>query len=154
MAAALAARADDLTDVKQLQAAGELPQALERARTAPEPRPMALRFVEGVILMDLKRDAEALALFRRLTEDYPELPDPYNNIALLEARAGRLEPARLALETALRNDPSHVLARANLGEIHLRLAAAAFERAAAAAPADPALQRRLRLVRELLAAGR
>ncbi len=154
LVAAALARADDLADVKQLQAAGELPQALERARQAAEPRPMALRFLEGVILLDLKRDAEALAVFRRLTEDYPELPDPYNNIALIEARAGHLEQARLALETALRNDPSHVLARANLGEIHLRLAAQAFERAASAAPGDAALQRRLRLVRELLAAGR
>ncbi len=154
LAAASLVRADDLADVRKLVAAGDLPKALERARQSPEPRPAALRFQEGVILMDLRRDAEALAQFRRLTEDYPELPDPYNNIALIEARAGRLEEARLALETALRNDPSHVLARANLGEIHLRLAAAAFERAASEAPADAALQRRLRQVRDLLAAGR
>ncbi len=154
LAVASFVRADDLADVRQLVAAGDLPKALERARGAPEPRTAALRFQEGVILMDLRQDGDALAVFRRLTEDYPELPDPYNNIALIDARAGRLEEARVALETALRNDPSHVLARANLGEIHLRLAAAAFERAASAAPADAALQRRARQVRDLLAAGR
>lgn len=154
LAAASLVQADDLADVKRLVAAGDLPQALDRARQAPEPRPLALRFLEGVILMDLRRDADALAQFRRLTEDYPELPDPYNNIALIDARAGRLEEARLALETALRNDPTHVIARINLGEIHLRLAAAAFERAAAEAPADAALQRRARQLRDLLAAGR
>lgn len=111
-----------------------------------------LRFLRGVALMDLQRNAEAMSWFERLTQDHPELPDPFNNIALLHVRAGRLEPARQALETALRNDPSYRVARANLGLVHLMLAVQAWEQVAAAGPVDPQLTRRLEGARALLAA--
>ncbi|MFY9510579.1 MAG: tetratricopeptide repeat protein, partial [Rubrivivax sp.] len=112
----------------------------------------ALRFQLGVILLDLQRDVPAMDVFQRLTEDFPELPEPFNNIALLHARAGQLEQARQALEMALRNNPALVAARQNLGDIHLRLALQAWEAVALALPADAALQRKLKLSRELLAA--
>jgi tetratricopeptide (TPR) repeat protein len=111
-----------------------------------------LRFLRGVALMDLQRNAEALAWFERMTQDLPELPDPFNNIALLHVRAGRLEPARQALETALRNDPSYRVARANLGLVHLMLAVQAWEQVSAGGPVDPQLTRRLEGARALLAA--
>ena len=120
---------------------------------AAQPRDAQLRFLLGVALMDLGRDTEALAHFTRMAQDYPELPDPYNNIALLQARAGRLEAARQALETALRNDPSHRAARLNLGQVHLMLAVQAWELAAAEGPLDTALLRRLEMVRALLLNG-
>ena len=101
--------------------------------------------------MDLRRDEEALGHFTRMTQDYPELPDPQNNIALLHARAGRLEQARQALETALRNDPTHRAARTNLGHVHLLLAVQAWELVAAEGPLDTALLRRLEALRALLA---
>lgn len=109
-----------------------------------------LRFLRGVALMDLRRDAEALAWFERMTQDLPELPDPFNNIALLHVRGGRLEPARQALETALRNDPSFRVARANLGLVHLMLAVQAWDQVAASGPVDPQLARRLEGARALL----
>jgi len=110
-----------------------------------------LRFLRGVALMDLRRDADALAWFERMAQDHPELPDPFNNIALLHVRGGRLEPARLALETALRNDPSYRVARANLGLVHLMLAVQAWELVSASGPVDPQLARRLEGARALLA---
>lgn len=133
-------------------ARGEAAEALARAQAAgtAQPRDAQLRFLQGVALMDLKRDEEALALFTRMSQEYPELPDPQNNIALLHARAGRLELARQALETALRNDPSHRLSRANLGQVYLMLAVQAWEHVAAVGPLEPALQRRLEAVRALL----
>lgn len=129
-----------------------LQQAAEAAAAAPQNA--SLRFRHGLALLDLKRDDEALQVFERLTQDFPELPEPYNNIALLHVRAGRLEPARLALEAALRNDPAHALARRNLGDVYLLLALQAWEAAAEALPADRALQQRLTLARELAAAAR
>jgi Tfp pilus assembly protein PilF len=103
------------------------------------------------VLMDMGRDADALALFTAMAQQYPELPDPYNNIALLHARAGRLEQARQALDVALRNDPTHRTARANLGQVHLMLAVQAWEQAASAGTLDAALLRKLEAARALLA---
>lgn len=142
------------SEVSAMMARGEHPAALERASRAAsaDPRDAQARFLVGVVLMEVGRDAEALAHFEAMVETWPELADPFNNIALLHARGGRLEPARVALERALRNDPRHAMARANLGQVHLMLAAQAWEAALAAggAAADPQLPRRLAAVRELL----
>lgn len=144
--------ADEVAELRAMLARGEIEAALKRAQaaTAARPRDAQLRFLQAVALMDLKRDDEALTLFTQLSQEYPELPDPQNNIALLHARAGRLEQARQALETALRNDPSHRLSRTNLGQVHLMLAAQAWEQAAATGPLEPALRRRLEAVRALI----
>ncbi|KPF44371.1 hypothetical protein IP87_13665 [beta proteobacterium AAP121] len=148
-----ALHANELDEVRALLARGEPAAALKRAEAgvAAQPRDAQLRFVLGVALMDLRRDGEALAHFNRMAQDYPELPDPHNNIALLHARAGSLEMARQALETALRNDPGHRTARINLGQVHLMLAVQAFEAASADGPLDAPLLRRLEAVRALLA---
>lgn len=144
--------ADEFGELRALLARGEAATALPRLEkaTAADPRDVQMRFLLGVALMDLRRDAEALAHFSGMAQDYPELPDPQNNIALLHARAGRLEQARQALETALRNDPTHRAARTNLGQVHLLLAVQAWELAAAEGPLDTALLRRLEAVRALL----
>jgi Flp pilus assembly protein TadD len=150
------ARADEGAEIRALMARGEGVAALARAERAAQanPRDAQARFLNGVVLMDLQRDDEALALFTQLAQEYPELPDPQNNIALLQARAGRLELARQALQAALRNDPTHRIARANLGQVLLMLAVQAWEEAAAQGPLDVSLQRKLEGARALLAAGR
>ena len=149
-----AARTAAAAEVQALMRQGDLPAALLRARTASEAEPgnPGLRFVQGVILLDLKRDTEALALFIGLTQEFPALSEPYNNIALLHARAGHWDAARVALEDALRNDPGYRIARENLGDVHLQLALLAWDTAASgpagSAPNAP-LQRKLRLGRDL-----
>lgn len=152
---AAAARADVLTEVQNLTARGNLAAALRAAEdaAASDPRNTQARFLRAVVLMELQRSAEALDAFTRLSQEFPELPEPYNNIAVLQVRAGQLELARQALETALRNDPSHRTARANLGEVHLMLAVQAWEQAAAAGPLDTRLMRRLEAARSLVASG-
>jgi Flp pilus assembly protein TadD len=148
------AQADIADVVRELLARGEHAAALERARQAAEARPRdaPAQFLHAVVLMEMGRDAEALARFTTLSQLYPELPDPLNNIALLHARAGRLDAALQALQAALRNDPAHRVARANLGQVHLMLAVQAWEQAAAAGPLDAPLQRKLEGARALLAA--
>ena len=147
--------ADAVADVQALLGAGNLAGALERADRALRDKPgdAKARFVYGVVLMDLQRDEEALAVFTQLTQEYPELPDPYNNVALLQARAGRPDLALQALQNALRSDPGHRTARANLGRVHLMLAVQAWERAAASGPLEPPMQRLLDGARALLASG-
>jgi Flp pilus assembly protein TadD len=150
-----AAQADSVADVRALISRGDLSAAVTRAdqAIALQPRDAPLRFLRAVVLMDLGRDAESLEAFTLLTQEHPDLPDPYNNIGLLQARAGRPEAALAALEEALRCDPSHRTARANLGQVHLMLAVKSWDQLARSGPLDPALHRRLEAVRALLAAG-
>lgn len=155
LAALLLARpafADLASDVHGLVAKGDLAAALRATEAASQasPREAQPRFLRAVVLMDMQRSDEALAAFTVLSQEYPELPEPFNNIALLQVRAGRPELARQALETALRNDPGHRAARTNLGEVHLMLAVQAWQQAASHAPLDPRLQRKLDAVRALL----
>lgn len=147
-------RADELQDIEKLYRAGEVQQALRRAdeAIAAQPRAAQLRFLKGVMLAELKRNAQAMEVFIALTQDYPELPDPYNNLAVLYAADGQLPNALAALQTALRNDPSHRAARENLGNVHLALAIQAWSAAEVGAKGDDAgLRRKLQLAREIQA---
>ena len=146
------AHADALAEARALAALGEHAAALKRvdAAMAVDPRNVQVRFLRGVLLLDLQRDSEALAHFEQMSLEFPELPDPYNNLALLHARAQRLDEARVALETALRNDPGHRTARANLAQVYLLLAARALETLASQGAMEPQQQRQLDAVRALL----
>jgi Flp pilus assembly protein TadD len=141
------------SEVNALLTQGDFSAALARVDKAlsANPRDASLRFVRGVVLMDMQRSSEAMAVFEALSQDFPELPDPFNNMALLHVRAQRLDAARLSLETALRNDPQHRTARANLGLVHLMLAAKMWEQLAAQAPLEAPLQNKLNAVRALIA---
>ena len=147
------ARGDSLTPVRDALGRSEWALALQLAEavTRDQPQNAQARFLLAVALMEMGRDEQALVHFSQLNQEFPELPEPLNNIALLRARAGELQMAREALEAALRNDPGHGVARANLGLVHLMLAVRLLEQAAAAAPSDATLQRRLKDARALLA---
>lgn len=150
---ALPVQAQSIGEIRGTIARGDLPGALSQARSASAAKPAdaQLRFLLGVVHMDLNQDAEAMAVFTALTQQYPELPDPLNNMALLQVRAGRLDEARQLLQAALRADPSHRASRANLGQVYLMLAVQAWELAATASPADTGLAGRLTAARTLLA---
>ncbi len=156
LALASPAWADELGELREQLGRGQAQAALTRLEAAVARKPELARdaqytFLRAVALMDLLRDAEALSVFESMTQLYPELPDPWNNIAVLQVRANRLEPARLALETALRNDPSFRSARANLGLVHVMLAIQAWEAVAAIGPPEPALLKRLEAAKALVA---
>jgi Flp pilus assembly protein TadD len=132
--------------------AGDAAAALALAERAVQvlPQHAPLQFLRGVALMDLGRDNDALLHFQWFAQTWPEQPDPWNNVALLHARAGRLDEALQALHEALRADPAHRTARVNLGHVHLALAVRAWETAAAQAALEPALAQRLQAARGLL----
>jgi colicin import membrane protein len=100
------------------------------------PSDARLRFTKGVILGEQGRNEQAVEVFRGLTQDFPELPEPYNNLAALHAARGELDLARAALDEAVRALPSYAIAHANLGDVHLRLAMRAWQRAAQLDPAN------------------
>ena len=142
------ALADEAADLRRLIRQGDLAAALQRAEAAvaTQPQNAELRFLQGLILIDQQSDAAALAVFTRLAQEFPELPEPQNNLAYLHARAGRWEAARVALEAALRFAPEQRLMRENLGDVHLQLALQAW---AEAGVPEASVQRKLRLGREL-----
>jgi len=144
--------ADASTEVREYASRGDLPAALRRIEqaVAAEPRDVSLRFLHGVVLMDSTRDDQALALFTQMTQDHPDLPDPYNNLGLLHARAGRLDQAMAAVQGALRAEPSHRVARANLGQLHLMLAIRTWEELSKSGPVDASLLKRLDTARALV----
>lgn len=147
-------RAAGLEDIEKLFRAGNTAQALRDADAAiaAQPRAAPIRFLKGVMLADLNRRAEAKAVFTALSQDFPELPDPYNNLAVLLAAEGHLNEALAALQAALRNDPTHRAARENLGDVHLALAIQAWNAAQSGdAKTDTHLRRKLQLARQIQA---
>jgi tetratricopeptide (TPR) repeat protein len=98
-------------------------------RIASNPHDIQAKFKRGTVLAQLGRDDDAIREFVELTQAYPELPEPYNNLAALYAKHGRYEEARAALETAVKANPGFGLAYENLGDLYLRLAAEAYKRA-------------------------
>jgi len=109
------------------------------------PNDLQLRFQRGVVLADSGRNDEAIETFAALSQDFPELPEPHNNLAVLYAARGELDRARAALEEAVRALPSYSLANENLGDIHLRLAERAYQRAVQADAANRAAREKLAL---------
>jgi Flp pilus assembly protein TadD len=127
------ARADEASDVNQLFHTGKTTEALARADQviAAAPNNAQMRFLKGVMLTDLKRFPEAIDVFNRLTQDYPELPEPFNNLAAVYAAQGQYQDARVALETAVRNNPGYATANENLGDVYAKLASQAYARSVA-----------------------
>ena len=134
LAAALGAplvHADEYSDVNQLVRAGKLADALGKADQylAGKPRDPQMRFLKGVIQTESGKPNDAISTFLKLTEDYPELPEPYNNLAVLYAGQGQYEKARAALEMAIRTNPSYATAQENLGDVYAKLASQAYSKA-------------------------
>ena len=115
------------------------------------PRDPQLRFLYGVVMAEQKRTDDAIAVFEQLTQDFPELPEPHNNLAVVLAGRGDLDRARHALENAVRALPGYALAQENLGDVYLRMAARAYERAGQLDPRNADSRNKLALSRELLA---
>jgi tetratricopeptide (TPR) repeat protein len=123
-------RADEAQDVDKLVKAGQLDQARQRADVflATKPRDAQMGFLKGVILTRQGRVDDAISVFQRLTEDYPELAEPYNNLAVLFASRGQYEKARAALEMAIRTNPIYATAYENLGDVYAKLASRAYDK--------------------------
>ncbi len=126
-----AVRADEVADVQKLLAAGKNVEALQKADQflTAKPRDPMMRFLRGISLSQANRTAEAITAFQKLTEDFPELPEPFNNLAVLYAQQGQYDKSRSALEMAIRTNPSYATAYENLGDVYAKLASQAYSKA-------------------------
>ncbi|MFW7342885.1 tetratricopeptide repeat protein [Pollutimonas sp. H1-120] len=89
-----------------------------------------LMFLHGRALAALGRDAQAIDLYLKMTTLYPELPEPWNNLAAEYVKQGKLDMARDALSMSLAANPNYGTAKANLGQVQLMLAQESFRNAA------------------------
>jgi tetratricopeptide (TPR) repeat protein len=149
---ATVARAEPIQDINRLLKQGQAAQALEQVDKylATKPKDAQGRFLKGLILSELNRNTEAIAVFEKLTEDYPELPEPYNNIAVIYAQQKQYEKAKQALEMAIRTHPSYATAHENLGDIYARMASQAYDKALQIDSSNTSAQTKLSMIRELM----
>jgi tetratricopeptide (TPR) repeat protein len=129
----------DYDEVGRLLRAGNPAGALTRADNylQSNARDPQMLFLRGVALQDARRSTEAMDAYTALTQAYPELAEPYNNLAVLQADEGRLDEALALLQQALRVRPNYAAALDNLGDVHARLALRAWRDSQAL---DPALR--------------
>ena len=145
--------ADDYADVNRLVRAGQVAEALNKADQflAAKPRDPQMRFLKGVILTETGKANEAIATFVKLTEEFPELPEPYNNLAVLYASQNQFDKARSALEMAIRTNPSYATAHENLGDVYAKLASQAYSKALQLDGSNAGVPPKLALIRNLFA---
>lgn len=110
---------------------------------ASQPRNAQARFQRGVALAGLGRADDAIVAFSQMTQDFPELPEPYINLAALYAERGELLRARDSLIMANRVAPENALAQSNLGDIYVRLAAQSYQSAIKLNPKNATARARL-----------
>ena len=148
---AVSASSGVLAEVHRLHYSGQSAAALQKAEAflATRPKDVPMRFMKGVILADLQRGAEAIPIFQKLVDDYPDLPEPYNNLAALYAASGDYGRARVTLEQAVRANPNYAIAHENLGDVYAALASQSYAKARQLDPANAALENKLTLVREV-----
>ena len=146
-----AAHANDYDAVNLLLRQGKSAEALAKADTyiAGKPRDPQMRFLRGVILTEQNKPSEAIIAFTQLTQDFPELPEPYNNLAALYAAQSKFDQARAALETALKLNPNYATAHENLGDVYARLAAQEYVRAQQFASTNASVAPKLTLIRQI-----
>ena len=125
-------RGEELQEARRFDRAGDYAEALQRVNKflTEHPKDAQARFLKAMTLTELKQRAEAIAVYTTITEDFPELPEPYNNLAVLYAAAGEYEKARGLLERAIHNDPKYAIAYENLGDVYAKLALTAYEKSA------------------------
>ena len=131
LATPIFAQADELQEAQQLLKQGQVDRALERVDQylKTKPKDARGRFLRGILLTEQNKPQDAIKVFTELTQDYPELPEPYNNLAVLHASQGQYDKARAALEMAIRTHPSYATAHENLGDILVHLAQRSYDTA-------------------------
>ncbi len=143
--------ADDYDDAARLLKQGRTAAALKKVDAAiasnkDDPR---ARFLKGLILTERNDTRAAIEVFTSLTRDFPELPEPYNNLAVLYAAQGQYDQARASLEMAIRTHPSYAVAHENLGDVYAKMASEAYDKALSLDRSNQTAQTKLSLIREL-----
>ena len=125
---------DPHQQVEQLMRQDQIEPALAKiqAHLAQRPRDPQMRFWQAVLLTRQGKREQAIQVYTALTQDFPELAEPHNNLGVLQAANNDIDLAQRSFELALRADPQHALAHENLADVLLRQAQQHYQRAAQA----------------------
>ena len=145
---------NDFQEATVLYRGGKYEGAMERidAWLKTRPKDARGRFLRGMIFTQQKKLDEAARIYADLTQDFPELPEPYNNLAVIYADQGDFDKARTLLESAVRANATFTAAHENLGDIHARLAAASYEKALKLDATNKAVATKLKTVNDMIPA--
>ena len=128
----------DVNAAKSLIQNGRLDSALVELDNVISEKPdnAEARFLKGVALQALDRNDEAIEVYSGLAQDFPELPEPYNNLAVLFAEKSEFDKAEDALRAAIKTNKSYSTAYENLGDIYAQRASIAYNDALNLSPAN------------------
>ena len=142
---------EEVNEVSRLIEEGKMSQAAKQADRylKQNPNHLQMRFLQGVIAAEQKQNSQAIKLFTALTRDYPQLPEPYNNLAVLYAAEGQERKAAEVLDQAIRTNPSYATAHENLGDLYARMASEAYSRALTLDGARQSVQPKLALITQV-----
>ncbi len=154
MAFSISARADLYTDVNRLIQSGQLGKALQqidqRLKAAPTDPQMRL-------LLSRIQDAQgqtqaAMNTLQGLTQSFPELAEPHNNLAALLARENRHADALISLQAAIKARPDYAIALENMGDVYAALASASYGQALQITPNQRRIQAKQLTIDQMLKA--
>lgn len=153
LSASLAVHADDLAEASKLFKQGQPSQAMDKVNDylIDNPKDAQARFLKGLILTEQGKSGDAIKIFSALTNDYPDLPEPYNNLAVLYASQGQYDKAKMLLERAISTHPSYATAHENLGDIYAKMASQAYDRALQLDHGNATTQTKLAMIQNLFA---
>jgi tetratricopeptide (TPR) repeat protein len=72
---------------------------------------------------------KAVQELQALIQEFPELPEPYNNLGVLLAAQGKYDEALSALTSAIQARPHYKIALQNLGDLYSAMAQQAYAQA-------------------------
>lgn len=147
----VASAADAKDPAVQVQPATALDRV--NAHLNANPKDLQAMFIRGVMLAEQNKRDEAIKAFTEITQKYPNLPEPYNNLAVLYADQGQYDKARQALESAIKTHPSYATAHENLGDIYAKMASEAYDKALQLDTGNARAQGKLSLIRDIFIAG-
>jgi tetratricopeptide (TPR) repeat protein len=141
-------------EIQRMIQQGSFQKALVLAeeQLAMNPDETQTLFLKGLILARMDRLKESAAVFIRLTEEHPELPEPYNNLAVIYAASGEYDKAEAALRQAINTHPSYATAHENLGDIYAKMASQAYNNALKLDSTNQETKEKLSMISELISA--
>lgn len=152
LVATSAAYADDYSDVNQLLRTGKLTEAQAKVDLylAVKPRDPQMRFLKSSVQSAAGHPSDAITTLTELTQEFPELPEPYNNLAVLYAGQNEFDKARTALEMAVRINPNYATAHENLGDIYAKLASQSYSKSLQLNASNPQASKKVALLKDVL----
>ena len=116
-------------EVDQIKPTIQLLDSLQIDRKTSAAQSPQLRLMQSQVMAGLGQNQDAIKTLQLLIQEFPELPEPYNNLGVLLAAQGQYESAAEAFLTAIQARPNYKVAFQNLGDLYTAMAQLAYAKA-------------------------